>query len=466
MKLQIIWFCFILLTNRVSITSAESFVSCSSYFYDDDFFVQFDCAFLDDKMSHRNYFDKNVISNVCNTTKSISIPFSSATTIRLTNCRLPNLPHHFLQRLEHAETIQLNGCGITAIDNGILSGGLIGLSTISMSQNGLTELPGFLFSQTPNISELNLSLNRISHIDPNTFRGTVKRLKIVNLSHNNIETIDKQLFMDAINLVELDLGHNFIEQFRVDLSKMKDLTVLSLDNNKITKLDCTIFDLTTNTINILVNYNHIREVDLNCSNAQLESLDLILNDNQLTHLTFPKSNLLNGLAKLRASRNHIESITFQQPFRQLTHLHLNANNLKDLFGWDEAMFPKLEYLDITSNQFNCSYASVFLKQLPKTIDLERFGGRSDTSDSYSYSEDLRHTSKRSRMIHGINCIDGVVERAFETDHTDDVERIIIRCLLMALSAVLFVALISMKVGKMIKKCRSNRAESISVRYQS
>lgn len=140
------------------------------------------------------------------------------------------------------------------------------LTEIILSWNTLTELPGFLFLQTPNIKEIDFSYNMISNIDPNTFRGPTNNLSVINLSHNNIETIDKNLFMDSLHLAELNLGYNrynFIEHFQIDLLKLHALKLLRLDNNKIKRLDCTIFELTTNRIFIDVDYNHIEDVEFN-----------------------------------------------------------------------------------------------------------------------------------------------------------------------------------------------------------
>lgn len=388
----------------------KELLSCETSFFTEKLLVKIDCAVIDDTIPHKNHLNR-VKNGTCE-----SKDFTSAFSIRLENCRLPSTPDVFLQRLEHVQHIYLDSAGIKAIDNSAFPDGC-SLQKLSLSNNDLTKLPGLMFSSMPNISDVNLYGNRISNIDPYAFRGTTNKLTRIDLSHNEIDIIDRLLFTDLTNLEVLNLRFNFIEYFHVDLTNLKELTLLQLDNNQITQLDCTIFDLTTSKIDINVNLNHIKEIDLNCD-SHLESLKLNLDDNQLMNLTFPKSNLMNSLTEMHASRNLIENITFQPNFRQLTQLHLNINNLKEFVEFEETKFPKLTYLDITGNQFNCSYLNNFLRKIPKTLIL-----RGMTTRTINYL-DLKSVlllktserSKSSKTINGIDCNDDIKK----SDNTDDV----------------------------------------------
>lgn len=455
MKILIYWFCYVLLENSVKIMCQTSFFSCN--FFHSLFHVTFDCAFLDNKVLHKNYFDERLIDDTCDFSQFMyETTFSSADSIALKNCRMPILPQEFLQRIKHVKVINLDTSGVKVIDKQSFPNGC-SLETLSLSGNDLTELPPILFSQTPNISNINLSRNRIRSIDADTFHGTTRTLKVINLSFNNIETIDKQLFADLVNLQTLKLGNNFIEHFQVNLSKLEDLSVLGLDNNKITRLDCTIFRLATNKITIDVHNNHVQEMDLNCD-VHIESVVINVMDNQLTHLTFPKSNLLNGLTELYASKNHIENVTFQSSIRQLTALHLNVNNLKELVEWDETMFPKLRFLDISSNRFNCSYLSALLKKLPKTVELElkNMSGHPPGDER-----------KASKAIHGINCVDGV-QTAFQSDEVNDAEQTAMWCVLALLSLAVLASL-SVKMFKFYRRYQRSRfseADNLSMYHKN
>lgn len=441
MTIRIQLFCFIALANCCQVMSENSFLSCEFYLNNKISGVTFDCAFLDDKILHRNHFDKNVVDDSCKDLQDwyTSQPFSLAPQITLKNCRLPIMPQEFLQRLGTVAAIYFDNSGIRAINNATFST-VYSMESLSLSQNQLTELPGLLFTHSPNISDINLSRNRISHIDPNAFRGNGSKIKIINLSHNNIETIDKHLFADLKHLEVLYLGHNFIEHFHVDLFDLKDLTVLGVDNNKIIRLDCTNFDLSTNKISIDVNTNYIQDIDLNCD-RHIESLEINIADNQVTHLTFPKSNLMSGLTKMLASGNLIENVLFHRSLNQLEELHLNDNMLKELVEWEDTMFPKLRQLDISGNQFNCSYLHTILKKLPRTLELER-----NTKRTYSY--DVRKASKK---IHGITCVDEV-KKVYESDSTDNVLHSIKYVL--AFLCVAVVLLLGLKLVKIVRKIRT------------
>lgn len=386
MNNQVIWLCLSLSVSLFS-SSSSLFFSCPRSYYKPEY--TFDCSFLGEHISHRNYLD-TYVPEACKIEKFetiITITLSSIASVELKNCRLPTLPHEFLQRLEHVNDIVLDNSEIKSINEKTFPKGW-GLLELSMSSNDISELPEFVFSKMSNISKINLQRNRIHNIDPNAFNGTTK-LKTINLSRNIIEVIPESTFSDAINLEVLDLSYNFIEHFRVDLSKSKNLNKLRLDNNKIDVLDCNVFDLTTNNIAIDASFNYIRDIDLNCG-VYIEFFELLLSRNQLTSLIFPKSNLLNGLTKIDASVNHIKNIRFDHVFSKLTEIDLGGNNLKELHGWDPTMFPKLSVVDISANWFNCTYLDAFLKN---KLSI--------------------HVSKMSKLkevrpmknIHGINCID-------------------------------------------------------------
>ncbi|KAG4067205.1 hypothetical protein HA402_000196 [Bradysia odoriphaga] len=452
MKNQVFWFCCVSVYIGKSLSSS-SFFSCPIAFEGRKF--AFDCASLDDSISHRNYFDEYV-SDTCKLTewqqkpvldwKEFNVTLSSATLVTLKNCRLPILPHDFLQRLEQVQELKLDNSAIKSVNEKTFPNGW-GLLTLWMANNDITELPQFSFSRMPNISEIYLFRNRIRNIDPNAFNGATN-LKIINLSHNVIETIHESTFANLINLEVLDLSYNFIEYLTVNLYKSKNLKELLLANNKIDRLDCSVFDLSVSKILIDASFNHIRDIDFNC-NAHLEFLELKVDHNQLTSLTFPKSNLLNGLTTIDASENHIESITFETIFQQLTKLKFNDNNLKELDGWEPAMFPNLHTMDIWNNWFNCSYLSAFLKTFPKRIDLTATEAQRISFDG------VRRPQKN---IHGINCID---DHQFDDGNGIDVKWTIVWCLLAMLIVAVVFLYVNIFCGKYFQN-RFNRADNVCI----
>ncbi|KAG4074668.1 hypothetical protein HA402_004539 [Bradysia odoriphaga] len=391
----------------------------------------FDCASLDESISHRNHFDEYV-PETCKIKewhrapkygyKEFNVTLSSATGVTIKNCRLPILPHDFLQRLEQVKEIHLDNSEIKSINETTFPNGW-GLLTLWMSKNDLTVVPRFSFARMPNISEIYLLRNRIRDVHLLAFKEATE-LKIINLSHNVIEKIHDS-FHALHNLEVLDLSYNFIEYFRVDLDDSKNLKELRLANNKIGVLDCSVFDLKANKILIDASFNHLRGIDLDCD-VNLKFLELRVNHNQLTSLEFPKSKLLNGLTSIDASENHIESITFHTDFRQLTKLKLNDNNLKELDGWKAAMFPNLRDMDISNNRFKCSYLNGFLKMFPMRIHLTTTEAQRIRSDG---------VLRTKKTIHGISCIDG---------NGIDVEHLIIWCLLAVLLTFLCVNIFRQK----------------------
>lgn len=260
---------FITFINTHSAT--DDFFKCNSYITsEEDMKVFFNCASLEGLIVHSNYFDESKEINwdySCETSSlwkdNHKIPYINASEIVFNRCQFTHMPSVFFHRFGKVNKIQIDCCSIEMIDNEACPKNC-SLERLVMSFNQLTELPPFLFSHTPNISEINFSHNQISYIHSNTFREHPNKLKVINLSNNHIETLDKLLLSDLLNLEVLDLSYNYIQDFQIALSKLKNLSILRLDNNKIKQLHCeNVFNLATASIHIDVSRNSLKEIDLN-----------------------------------------------------------------------------------------------------------------------------------------------------------------------------------------------------------
>lgn len=54
---------------------------------------------------------------------------------------------------------------------------------------------------------------------------------------------------------------------------------------------------------------------------------------------------------------------FLPAFRYMQSLYLDGNQLRDLNGFNNSVFPRLNALGITNNRFNCSYLKQFMQSV-------------------------------------------------------------------------------------------------------
>lgn len=93
-------------------------------------------------------------------------------------------------------------------------------------------------------------------------------------------------------------------------------------------------------------HTNLTKIELGTFSYTRGLIDLDLSENQLTQLDF-------GL--------------FLPAFRYLETLYLDGNQLTDMEGFTNELFPRLNSLGIANNNFNCSY----LKHFMRSVDWEQ-----------------------------------------------------------------------------------------------
>lgn len=146
---------------------------------------------------------------------------------------------------------------------------------------------------------------------------------------------------------------------------MTDLRELSLNNNKLIKIDSGFFSY----------------------NRELSVLDL--SGNQINELNFD---------------------FFAPSLRKMIYLFLDDNNLKELTNYQNDIFPYIQTFGIANNRFNCTYLDNFLRTLkPVFGPYDMINLRRDSITSQDYINLLnRLDSTSSKMnLDGMKNIDGV-----------------------------------------------------------
>jgi Leucine-rich repeat (LRR) protein len=157
------------------------------------------------------------------------------------------------------------------------------INTISIRivNKKLREVPPWI-QQLVNLEELILDMNRISEIPD--WLGDLPLLKTLSLSNNTISTIS-----NLKNLQNLILNNNHIRNIDC-IQYMTNLESLNVSGNMIDSIPSEIFDNCINLVEFSINYNYLTTIPSNiCNLVHLKELSISYNDLitlpiQITHL--------------------------------------------------------------------------------------------------------------------------------------------------------------------------------------
>lgn len=228
-------------------------------------------------------------------------------------------------------------------DDGIWQGEWC-LTKLTASDNQLYEIPRNLLSSCN--EQLDLSNNFITQINSSTFKNVTNLIKL-DLSYNSIQYLQEDVFDSLIDLEELNLSYNPIGNLKIGtFAHLEILEILSLKHIKIDSIQSGLF----------------------LHQQTLVSLDL--SENSLKVLDFEQNSPI---------------------FYSLQTLNLSKNELTDLNGFRNEIFPRLTLLDIRDNQFNCSY----LQKLFESVDFTEI----------RMPDDPQMAKEHKTHVRGVKCKD-------------------------------------------------------------
>lgn len=283
------------------------------------------------------------------------------------------------------------------------------LVTLDLSYNLIKYFPADLSNTRSHRDHyLYLQSNRIEQVNCNTFA----KQSVVLLSGNPIKNIDLnctendlgKLYVGDLleeltlppsplvdNLTEIHAASNKIKKISIERD-MRNLKVLSLYNNSLTNVS-DILQYCNNLEELNLSENTIGDLSSDRVVKMTNLKQLFLRDTMLTKFEPEMFSHLTRLTDLDLSNNKLKTFDFSSVvFEHLFHLFLGNNSLTELPNWSAAKFPSLKWLDISNNNFNCSYLDQFMKETPERIELQP-----------ETTVVLLSTGKRN--INGINCID-------------------------------------------------------------
>ncbi|XP_031622957.1 leucine-rich repeat-containing protein 15-like [Contarinia nasturtii] len=241
------------------------------------------------------------------------------------------------------------------------------VSNLIVSQNSLKEIPALLLVNAKRLKYADFSNNSIKHIFRFAFMG-VNSLEVLDLSRNAISTIDSDAFIDLRNLKSLNLSYNEIRKIYPQTFNVFNLLALDLSNNKVHYLDKSTFNYTNfvNLKHLNLSENSISDLAVGIFSFMPNLEYLNLRRTNLSDIKFGTFSHQHKLILLDLSENNLKKLDFSL-FMPIMHdlqsLELDGNQLIDLDGFSNSLFPQLRTLDIKHNNFNCSHLIKFMKSV-------------------------------------------------------------------------------------------------------
>ncbi|XP_074653869.1 uncharacterized protein LOC141908007 [Tubulanus polymorphus] len=273
--------------------------------------------------------------------------FTRLQELNINRVRLKYLHDEAFRRLSKLSKLILSGNEIERIPPSLFVN-LYNLVFVDFSDNLIDELPGDLLL-LPRLSVLSLKNNKIQNLSSGIFEN-VARLQFLDVSGNPLQHVQAETFRGLPLLRTIRMNNcSFVEINNYLLYYLQNITTIELKDNKLSKMDATLF------------------------NTTLKLKELHLDGNEIIYL---EPGFLHGL-KLRTlglSRNKIVSMSIGA-FQQFTTeiLKLNDNWIKYL---SPALFrhmnETLRFLYLGGNPLTNIQKSTFFG-LPRlrTLDLSR-----------------------------------------------------------------------------------------------
>lgn len=177
-----------------------------------------------------------------------------------------------------------------------------------------------------------LEYNEIEEIQGYTFEGLLN-LTLLSLNENKLSRTGSLAFEGLVRLEQLLLHRNQITEINESLFKnLSRLKLLKLAENKLKSIDLNDFKGLVNLEILSLNKNEIEAIEAGSFDGLSNLKELNLANNKLKHIESNAFKCLTNLKTLRLKNNLLETIEGES-FKSLSHLEglfLNGNKLKEI----------------------------------------------------------------------------------------------------------------------------------------
>lgn len=272
------------------------------------------------------------------------------------------------------------------------------LARLSLNNNRLVRLECSALMNLKYLNKIDLSVNKLDEFNTSCISGADLDLVIYN---NQLEKLTLR------KVASVHASHNKIQHIYIE-DGINNLKSLKLANNHLTNLTG-IFEHLSSLETLDLSYNYVGKLNISTF-AKLTNLEqLNLGHTNLSNINFGTFFHQKELKSLDISYNNLNKINFDVflPYlKNLESLILDGNNLTEMEGLTNSMFPQLSTLSISNNNFNCTY----LAKLLRTLKWEELG--------LSIDPELVHTN--DTHINGITCDHRTNDSiAYNRVHNDD-----------------------------------------------
>lgn len=359
---------------------------------------------------------KNILfenSTVHEIPRSMFQRIQSVTNLTMKNVGLVDeLNKYALEYAVNLVVLNLAENNLTILDKKAFSGARK-LEVIDLSWNQIIQVDPSAFMYLNKLKKLNLAHNSLKVLDVDVFQA-LEATTLIDISFNNLIELHEETFKNCkmlknvavaansliefdvkvpYTLIKLDLGHNELMKCNIKpvnddaINSLRDHLKISVTNNSLINFDIdpnfilTHLDLSRNSFKDLSNissiytlidlnlaFNPIGQLQLNIFDGMHDLLYLNLENINMEKLDFGTLSLNTKLKQLDISYNNITEIDLDMlaALSNLEDLSLIGNNLTT-FDYKNLLdlFPKLRYIGISNNNWDCKTLANILKYLNK-----------------------------------------------------------------------------------------------------
>uniref|UniRef100_A0A0K0DZJ9 LRRCT domain-containing protein n=1 Tax=Strongyloides stercoralis TaxID=6248 RepID=A0A0K0DZJ9_STRER len=229
------------------------------------------------------------------------------------------------------------------------------IMAVTVTSSDIKELPQDMFKFHSNIFSLDFKENNIEKINANAFRGLENTVSLIDISFNNLGVFPYWSFIYLRRLQYLYLRNNNIETINsnsFDSNELLNLHFLYMDNNRIVEIPSNVFAKLPIKILTLTN-NKISKIGIKAFPSTLEHLSLKNNFlKEIPYDSLDENNIV--LTTLDLDGNNIEKVSKHDYIflKKEMSLHLSDNHLKMLQRNAFSSFYKFSKLDLSYNQIS------------------------------------------------------------------------------------------------------------------
>ena len=251
------------------------------------------------------------------------------TTLSVTNeSALTTLKSGDFAGLTGLTTLTLSSNGLSSLPAGVFDK-LTGLTTLTLSNNGLSSLPAGVFDKLTELTTLDLGSNTLSSLPAGVFDKLTK-LTTLTLSDNALSSLPAGVFDNLTKLTTLSLLVNSLSSLPAGVfDNLAELTTLTLDSNALSSLPAGVFDNLTRLTTLTLGGNGLSSLPAGVFDKLTKLNMLVLSDNALSSLPAGVFDKLTELKVLDLSDNSLSTVpagVFDK-LTELTVLDLSHNSL-------------------------------------------------------------------------------------------------------------------------------------------